>query len=69
MSSSSDVDVDGFEFGGSNVDVSNTGFFSLPGLGRFDDNDDKYFPFRNHNDDHRDPRQVGSTASAIQTTF
>ena len=39
--------------------VANTGFFSLPGLGRFDiDETDKYFPFRNHNEDTRDPRQV-----------
>jgi len=46
---------------GNNVrGASNTGFFSLPGLSGFDfeENDDKYFPFRNHNDDPRDPRQV-----------
>ena len=40
--------------------TSNTGFFSLPGLGGFDfdENDDKYFPFRNQAEDTRDPRQV-----------
>ena len=44
-----------------NNGVSKTGFFSLPGLGRFDfdENEDSYFPFRNNrHEDARDPRQV-----------
>ena len=49
-----------FVFANTDGRVSNTGFFSLPGLGGFDfeENDDKYFPFRNQNEDSRDPRQV-----------
>ena len=49
--------------------ASNTGFFSLPGLGGFDfdENEDKYFPFRNHNEDSRDPRQVTELNCRIKT--
>ena len=47
--------------------TTNTGFFSLPGLGAFDfdENNDKYFPFRNHIEDSRDPRQVAITVMQI----
>jgi hypothetical protein len=49
-----------FVFANNDGRISNTGFFSLPGLGGsdFEENDDKYFPFRNQNEDSRDPRQV-----------